>query len=296
VANIPVEISTAVTTVSTLVQCLGGGLAARWALLTGTPWVDLDDLTTSLCGFVVEHRHQLRPRGVMNVLGQHAAGEAPDVEILDCNPAEAIDEIAADLVQVIAPLVGNVRLILGERGLAPGAAFGARFAAGEGALAPSQALACLLRQPRPFDRLAVGECRKGGETQVDADRRGAGRRGGRINLDGKDHVPLAVLAGEDRGRGLAWKRAVPPHLDLAGYADDSDTAGPAQGEDGGDPVMCFVCGLALCSRIRRVCAEGCTVARAFQTPENCRSIVRRRAVYGALDWPNQLRSGSRISE
>jgi hypothetical protein len=166
----------------------------------------------------------------MNVLGQHAAGEALDVEILDRNPAEAIDETAADLVQVIAPLVGNVRLILGERGLAPGAAFGARFAAGKGSLAPSQALACLLRQRRPFDRLADGECRKGGETQVDTDRRGAGRRGGRLNLDGEDHGPFAVLAGEDRGRGLAWKRAVPPHLDLAGYADDSDTAGLPQGE------------------------------------------------------------------
>jgi hypothetical protein len=32
--DIPVEISTPVTAVSTLVQCLGGGLAARWAKRT----------------------------------------------------------------------------------------------------------------------------------------------------------------------------------------------------------------------------------------------------------------------
>jgi hypothetical protein len=75
--NIPVEISAAVTALSTLVRCLGGGLAARWALLTAAPWVDLDDLTTSLCGFVVEHRHQLRPRGVMNVSPRHPKEAVP---------------------------------------------------------------------------------------------------------------------------------------------------------------------------------------------------------------------------
>src|SRR5690606_31568553 len=77
--------------------------------------------------------------------------------------------------------------------------------------------------------LAGAQRHKAGEAEVDAD---AIRTGAllRLNLDVEDDVPLAALAGEDRGLGLTRQSTVPPHLDLAGHADEAELAGLADRE------------------------------------------------------------------
>ena len=95
--------------------------------------------------------------------GLHPTRQALDVEVLDRDPAEAVDDSPRELVQVIAPLVGDVFLILGLENFDLGSPLRTLLASGEGAQSLAQAL-CGLRGetgPRCFSPLesAIGDVR-----------------------------------------------------------------------------------------------------------------------------------------
>lgn len=79
--DISIEIATAFAAVTTLGKSLGFDYPTFGAGLRCAAWVDLDQPTTSFCSFVVKHRDQLSPCGVVNFLGEHSARQAFDVEV-----------------------------------------------------------------------------------------------------------------------------------------------------------------------------------------------------------------------
>jgi hypothetical protein len=93
---------------------------------------------TSICRFVIEHRGQSAPRGVSNVFGQHRARKALHVEAFDRDPAETVNEIAGNVVQVVSPLRSDMSLELGESCLSLRPSLRSTLAAGNSTLPAAQ--------------------------------------------------------------------------------------------------------------------------------------------------------------
>src|SRR3954470_12823358 len=66
--------------------------SAAVAFLGSSTRVDLRDQTTSVCCFVVGERDQLTPRGIEYGLGEHAAREPGDVQVLEGDVRVAVDQ------------------------------------------------------------------------------------------------------------------------------------------------------------------------------------------------------------
>src|SRR5215472_4138359 len=103
------------------------------------------------------HCGQLSPRGVGNVLGQHSASQAFDVEVFDRYPAKPIDDIAGNLVQVMPSTVSDVGMEPrhGRLALLPGV--GAAFAPGDSALPAPKLFGGALRPVWPLLGLSVAQ-------------------------------------------------------------------------------------------------------------------------------------------
>src|SRR5690606_5831806 len=123
-------------------------------------------------------------------------------------PAEAVDEIAGKLVQVVAPLGGNTVVESGEGRLALRPRRGAALAPGDGALPTAKLASGTLRPVRTRYGVSVGKSDQAGQAEVDPDAVRAGALDC-IHLHVEDHVPFAGLPGQDRGLRLAGQLAVP---------------------------------------------------------------------------------------
>src|SRR5215475_11972091 len=99
----------------------------------------------------VEPCGQLRPRGVVNMFRQHAAGEALDVEIFDPNAPKTRHELAGHIVQMIAPLGGDAPLELGELDLV----FEVRLHRASCCCGRRSSRSARVTHPRALDALAV---------------------------------------------------------------------------------------------------------------------------------------------
>jgi (4-(4-[2-(gamma-L-glutamylamino)ethyl]phenoxymethyl)furan-2-yl)methanamine synthase len=82
-SDIAIEVNTAVAAMPSISELLNSDASALGTFLTRTARIDLDDLTTSVRSFVVEHRDELCSRGIINVLGVHSTRQALDVEAFD---------------------------------------------------------------------------------------------------------------------------------------------------------------------------------------------------------------------
>ena len=88
----------------------------RFLSQTVTPGADLgrvvrgnlDHCLTSICGFIRQHSKEVTPTRVTHALGDVAAAQAIDVQILDGDKAEASDQCGRNLVMKVVTLVGNV--------------------------------------------------------------------------------------------------------------------------------------------------------------------------------------------
>jgi hypothetical protein len=129
-SNVSVDVCPALAAVPTFGERFCFDDPALRARLGCTSRIDTDKLDTSICSFVVEHRGQLAPRGISNVFGQHRACEAFHVEVFDTDPTEPVNKFAGTFVQIIAPLRSDMRLEVGESGLASRSGLGASLASG----------------------------------------------------------------------------------------------------------------------------------------------------------------------
>ena len=241
-SNVAIDVSTAVTAVATFVEGFCGYLPTLRALLGGSSRIDTDELDTGTCSLVVEHCGQLSPRGVGNVLGQHCASQAFDVEVFDRYPAKPIDDIAGNLVQVMSSTVSDVGMEprRGRLALLPGV--GAAFAPGDSALPAPKLFGGALRPVWPLLGLSVAQGNQAGESEIDSD---AIRTGAldNVNRDVKDDGPLACLPGQDRGGGLARQFPVPADLDIARHTNEAKAAVFADSEAVSDAEFgCVIAG------------------------------------------------------
>ena len=80
-----------------------------------------DHSATSLCNFAVEHRKQLRPRRILNRLGQARPRETLHVQIFYGNQAVGQRQPGRKFVRLVASLIRNVFVRLGNltHGMAP---------------------------------------------------------------------------------------------------------------------------------------------------------------------------------
>ena len=83
--------------VDAVAQRLRRHQSAAVAFLGSSARVDLRDQTTSICGFVVGERDQLAPRGIEYGLGEHAARQPGDVQVLEGDVRVLVDQIAGEL-------------------------------------------------------------------------------------------------------------------------------------------------------------------------------------------------------
>jgi hypothetical protein len=112
--HVPVENRTAIAAMLPLGQSLGLDRPALRTGLRGSARIDQNNLPPSVCSFVGEHRGQLRPRGVVNRLGQHRAGQRLHVEVFQGNVGMLPHQAARELVEEVATARCNLGLMPGN--------------------------------------------------------------------------------------------------------------------------------------------------------------------------------------
>ena len=108
------------------------------------------------------------------MLGVNSLRQALNAQILRADAAEATDKIPGKLMQVVAPLVGDVRFILGFKKTCLAPFVRTCLASGECARSLSQSLRRFLCEIRSRQRLAGRQSDEAGQANVKADRSRAG--------------------------------------------------------------------------------------------------------------------------
>ena len=197
--HIPVERAAAVAAVNTLGKRLGADQTAFGASLRSSARIDQNDFSSSVCSFVGEHRGQLSPRGIVNRLGQHRAGETLHVEVLQGDVRMIPHEAARELVQEVVAAGRHLALVPRYGTLGPLPAGRELRATRECMLATTQTLGGLRRPLRSPNRLARRERNEARQAHVDADRREGPLNRSVCNLDLEAGEPFAARVGQDGG-------------------------------------------------------------------------------------------------
>lgn len=188
------------------------------ASLGGVVGADLEHRLTSVLGFVRQHSKEITPTRVTHALGDVAAAQAVDVQILDGDEAEASNQFGRNLVVKVVTLVGNVFVQ-------------AAYLAGQFtifATTPLAARAAALQNGKFFFRsaeparivnvLTCGQRSKGQQTHVYAHgRTDACLRFGVRQLKLEDDVPVAQIIPLEHG-----------HFDLGVIRDSAVLEQPHQ--------------------------------------------------------------------
>lgn len=222
-SHIAIQGTTAFAAVLSDRECLGGYNPAFRAGLRSATRIDFDEHDIGAFSLISQLRNDQSPRGVMHMLSEHPGCQALDIEVFDGDPAETVDQIAAELVTEIPAAIADPGVVSSQRGHALAPDLGAALASGHGALTATQPLGCALRPARTGDCLAVAQRHECGQPHVDANDVRPGAFDG-FDLDVEDDEPFARLPGKDCALGLTWHFAVPAHLDFARQADDAKLA------------------------------------------------------------------------
>lgn len=106
-SHISVKNATALTNVSAFSKSFCGYTTAFRTYLTCSQRINFDIFDTSLFSFVPQIKENLCPRGIVNMLGEHAFGKPFDVKILNRNSIKALNNTVTKFVAEITPLVGS---------------------------------------------------------------------------------------------------------------------------------------------------------------------------------------------
>ena len=133
------------------------------------------------------------------MLGERRTRKAFHVEVFDTDPTESVNKFTGTLVQVIAPLRSDMRLELGESGLALRPRRGASLAAGNSALATAQFASGLFSQLRSLDFLASADSNQAGKANINANGIGASTLDRRhFDVERRVRIALVGLFGSSR--------------------------------------------------------------------------------------------------
>ena len=220
-SNVSIENAPAFATMYAFGERFLGDSSALRTFLASSARVDLDELATGSLSLVAKHRNQCAPRGIVDMLGKHPASQALDVQILDGDTSKPIDDLSAFLVQDVTAHGPDMRLRLGNGGLALAPHLGAAFAPRQRSLDAPQFLGVALGDVGTSDGLAVVKGDQRGKTNVNPDAIRT-RTLDRCDLDVKDDVPLPSVAAENAGLRFAGQFTMPADLDFTRHADKSE--------------------------------------------------------------------------
>jgi hypothetical protein len=179
--------------VPTLTQCLRDGCATATGL-TRAVRVDVHQLPTSFCRFVGQWSDERRPSGIVDGLGEHAAGQPLDVHILDSDHAIGVDQGVGDLVLKVRSLVLDLGVSLWEQEHGFSAILSPALSASHTALCTSQGCLAPLVAARVVDLCAIGEHRTGRQAHIQAHAGIGLRQRSCLALDTETDIPFAILA------------------------------------------------------------------------------------------------------
>jgi len=123
-------------------------------------------LAPSLCRFVRKLIDERRPSGIVDGLGEHAAGQTLDVQILNRDHPIGLDQGPSDFVLKVSPLVLDLGVRLLEQQDSFAAILAPALAACHTAPSQSQLGLCPLVVARVGDLCAISERRKGGQPDI----------------------------------------------------------------------------------------------------------------------------------
>lgn len=227
--DVAVKDTAAIADMHPLSECLLGDLAAIGAFLACAARVRLKNDTPGTCYLVGRKRDELPPRGIVDVLGEHAGCQAFDVEIFESDVREAASDTGADLMRMVAPSCSDISMEPSKRtsGLLPLSR--EALLSGKRSVQAPKPLLVRLGKTGSVDRLAGAKRGKAGQTDVDTDVISRTLTAA-IHLDIKNDIPLAEISCQDRAFWHARQAAMPLDLDLAEDSGDAETSALANRE------------------------------------------------------------------
>ncbi len=173
---------------------------ASAAFLRTAAWIHRDKLAPGPFCLGCKDRSELCPRDVADLFGQHAAGEAFDVEIFDCDGLVFLHQASGHLVEKVRARVPHFSVLTSEDSdgftSTPGPAFSTRhppLGTGDFSLRP-------LQQSWILDTRTVGSSSEGFDADVHADMASGSWQWLRwYFVAGQASVPVTIAIG-------AWRR------------------------------------------------------------------------------------------
>jgi hypothetical protein len=164
--------------------------------------------TTSVFSFVRDEVQELRPSGIINRFSKHSTSQAFDVQIFHSDQTVIVDEPARKFVVKVRALISNVRVNPLEQLHSLTSALRAFLSSRNLSLCAPELCLCLSIPARIFNFRPVVKGSERGESNVNADPRGAFRQRLGFTLDAETGVPLASLALDVKFFNLTFERAM----------------------------------------------------------------------------------------
>lgn len=228
---VPITNEAALTAVQALAERFVGDGPTSRTRRACTAWLNLDQLDPGSLSLVVEHRSECCPCGIVNIPRQiRAIGEHwLNLQVFNRDAVVSLNKIMRNLMQVVTTLIGDALVSFGKLMHALRSALGIALAAGNRALTAAHLTQCAFRPVWPHDRITGGQSNEFWKAEIDTDAALTLSFANR-DLDVKDHVPFAVLAGEDCRCRFARQHAMPANAEFAGNANNTELAVLAQGK------------------------------------------------------------------
>jgi len=176
------------------------------AYLRRAAWINLYQLASSVCSFVLQQSKKGTPSNVMNRLSQHSRCQPFDVQLFNSHNLIVIDEPMTNLVLKVFALIRNMKMRACQKPHSFSTTVAAFLPTGDFALRSSQACLRFFVVARVVYLRAVGERGKGCESNVYADLFKAWPQRLRFRLSREDHEPPVSLSLDSTGLNLPFDR------------------------------------------------------------------------------------------
>ena len=194
--------------------------------LTGVMRIHLDELRTSACCLVAQHRDELRPRSIVDILGQGASSQAFHIQFFDDDSVVVSYQPRTSLMEVIGACSGRSRVATSHHHACFASPTRASRLARKGALPHSQASLGSSRRFQARDESAIGKSGEGRNAEVDANRAIQGAKSNLMPFHVQADGPTLHIPSEDARLDGAVFRYRPVQIDAqsARHALEADAA------------------------------------------------------------------------
>ena len=191
-------------------KVLGDSGPASGAILSRIVGIHLDQTHTGPLCLVAHHREEHGPRGIVDVLGQDASGQAFQVEPFNCNRIVIADQSSARLVQVLSPLTRYRRMAARQDVSRFATAGGSTLLAGKGPLCTPNSPLSLSGCPQARNKTAVRKRGENRNTQINTDRASHLSGFGGQNLHRETDTPALSVTPESAPLDMTWREIAVP--------------------------------------------------------------------------------------